>query len=360
MSSAFNYKPAYEVSECNRDYGPNGLLLFALSMRFNIDDVKSLASNCLTDGADDKKIDAVFIDAEELETAVIIQSYFSTDATKTEAPSNKASDLNTAITWAFTQPVEGIPERIRSNIQALREAVSEGDISNLEFWYVHNLNESKNVENELKGVERSASSALSQYFPESSLRISALEVGNNTIEEWFMSQSNSIIIPDEFSIDVYGGYEIEGKEWKSYCTAIPARWLYEQYNEYGTKLFSANIRGYLGSRKSDRNINTGIKDTCENDPINFWAYNNGITCLVHDYLLDEGKITFKGLAIVNGAQTTGAIGSIGTVPEIDAYVPTRFIMCEKKEILENIIRIIIAKIKFQLPIFEVMTKFRSV
>lgn len=334
----YTYKAAYRASERCREYGPSGLLLFALSLRFNIDDIASLATDCLTDGADDKKIDALFIDTEESGAAIIIQSYISVRADRLEAPANKASELNTAITWAFNSPLEDVPERIRSYINDLRGALKENKIENLEFWYVHNLNESSKVEAELRAVEASAKAALSGYDPESSLQIKAIEVGKNTIEEWYLSQSTSILIPDSFTIEVTGGYEIEGDDWKSYTTYISARWLYSQFQKYREKLFSANIRGYLGSRRSDKNINDGIKNTCKTDPINFWAYNNGITCLVNDYTLKESNLSFSGLSIINGAQTTGSIGSIDEEPNENAYVPCRFIKCEKKDVLENIIR----------------------
>lgn len=79
--------------------------------------------------------------------------------------------------------------------------------------------------------------------------------------------------------------------------------LYQLYRKYQTKIFSANIRDYLGSRASDSNINNGIKNTVENDAGNFWVYNNGLTIITHSYDVKEGesrKIIVSGLSIVNG------------------------------------------------------------
>ena len=79
------------------------------------------------------------------------------------------------------------------------------------------------------------------------------------------------------------------------------------------KLFSANVRDYLGSKSSDSNINNGIKKTAEREPENFWAYNNGLTILVKflsEYRRKQRmdfKFSFRGMSMVNGAQTTGAI-----------------------------------------------------
>ncbi|MDR5610795.1 MULTISPECIES: AIPR family protein [unclassified Arsenophonus] len=90
--------------------------------------------------------------------------------------------------------------------------------------------------------------------------------------------------------------------------------IYTVYTKkHSQKIFSANVRDYLGSRSTDSNINHGIKNTIKSDTDNFWAYNNGLTILTHSYELKENKIKVKGLSIVNGAQTTGAIGSLETL-----------------------------------------------
>ena len=46
-----------------------------------------------------------------------------------------------------------------------------------------------------------------------------------------------------------------------------------------------------GKRKNK--INLGIMKTVQQQPENFWAYNNGLTALVNDYDLENGKITFQ-------------------------------------------------------------------
>lgn len=98
---------------------------------------------------------------------------------------------------------------------------------------------------------------------------------------------------------------------------MSADWLSRLYRQYKRDLFSANVRDYLGSRQSDKNINFNIKQTAEKSPERFWAYNNGVTILVHDYKLSSKnggqELSIDGLAIVNGAQTTGALGSVSQV-----------------------------------------------
>lgn len=106
---------------------------------------------------------------------------------------------------------------------------------------------------------------------------------------------------------------------------------------YKDDLFSGNPRNYLGAGKRKNKINLGIMDTVQEQPENFWAYNNGLTALVNDYEIDDDNITkVHGITIINGAQSTGAIGAVESLKE-DFLVPIRFIVCSNPKIIEEII-----------------------
>lgn len=47
-------------SDLIEKYTNNSLLLYALQLRFNIDDIVSVASDSLTDGGGDKKCDLIY------------------------------------------------------------------------------------------------------------------------------------------------------------------------------------------------------------------------------------------------------------------------------------------------------------
>lgn len=71
-------------------------------------------------------------------------------------------------------------------------------------------------------------------------------------------------------------------------------------------LFNWNIRQYLG-RKGE--VNKGVLKTIEDEPENFYYYNNGISALCEDFEFSEKSknLVARKLQIVNGAQTIGAI-----------------------------------------------------
>lgn len=324
--SMSSWQSAYQSINELDAYKDNALGLFALALKFGLEDLPSVAADCVTDGSDDKKLDIVYLNQEE-KYAVIAQCYFSSKD-KDKAPANKASDLNTGIGWLLQREINDVPERIKSSAINLREAIKQDEVEKIYVWYVHNLPESTNVEEELKTVQQTVSNTLNSSFSEKKIQVIYCEVGTNCLQTWYEECQTPILVTEEISFDCKSGYEIEGEDWKAYCTAVSAEKLYQLYRKYQTKIFSANIRDYLGSRASDSNINNGIKNTVENDAGNFWVYNNGLTIITHSYDVKEGesrKIIVSGLSIVNGAQTTGAIGSLKVPPGNSAMVQARFI-----------------------------------
>lgn len=109
-------------------YGSNRIGLFAIGLHFEVDDLVSVAADAITDGNDDKKCDLIYIDCDE-RAAVVAQCYFCTTH-KTCAPSNKASDLNTGVGWLLNTPVNKLPEGIKPSAVELRQALTDGVVSN--------------------------------------------------------------------------------------------------------------------------------------------------------------------------------------------------------------------------------------
>jgi len=336
------WRSAFDARDDLAPFGDNALGLFALGLKFNLEDLTSIAADAITDGSDDKKCDIVYIDPDE-PYAVVMQCFLSATE-KPSAPANKASDLNTAVSWLLSREEDDLPASIRSAARALRQGVAEGRIKNLHFWFSHNLPESANVEAELKTVEAAAYSALNMRYPEADVKVSALEVGRGRLADWYSDTQSPVLVNDAFSLNVDAGFEIAASEWKAYVTAIPIQFIRSAYHKHGVKLFSANVRDYLGSISSGANINNGIKKTAETNPDNFWAFNNGLTILVNNYetpkRLKNGKtrFAFSGMSIVNGAQTTGAVASLSKAPPPTARVAVRFIKTENQDIVYDVIR----------------------
>jgi hypothetical protein len=338
----FTFEYVYEAREDLKNmYGDNSLMLYALQLRFDIDDIMSVASDALTDGHNDKKCDLIFTD-REMGIAVIAQAYNKKNPISSDlAPSNKASDLNVAAAWVFSSEIDKVPEQIKESVIDLQEAIKNGEISTIYFWYVHNMNENNNpvVKEELATFQLSAQKIVDSEYSDNPIKIIALEVGLNTIEKWYVTSSRRITVEDDLCVENNKiGYEIKAPKWKAYVTAVSGKWLRQLYLEKGEDLFSGNPRNFLGTGKRKNNINHGIITTVESDSDNFWAYNNGITALVNNYDIDEetNEFVIHGITIINGAQTTGAISAAKNIDN-DFYIPSRFIICNDPKVIEEII-----------------------
>ncbi|OBS09181.1 AIPR family protein [Acidihalobacter prosperus] len=335
------WQAAYETTKANFGLDDDAIGVFAIQLRFNLDDIKTIAAEAITGGGNDRKCDVLHID-KEMGVAVVAQCYVA-QTKKVAAKANKAADLNTAVSWLLSAEIQTLDPLLAGRAQELRDAIRAGDIKQIHCWYVHNLPHSENVRKELETVEQTVRSALSSYSGGSQVNVFAKEMGADAIETLYTKAERAIIVTDTFEVQVPDVVEHKEANWASISTFVPGKWLADLYSRYETDLFSANLRGYLGSRSSDKNINYGIKKTTVDEPENFLVYNNGITSLVLDYVYakktNKGRrLKITGISIVNGAQTTGSIASTeGTVDE-NLLVGVRFVKADSDDLIEKIVK----------------------
>jgi len=282
----------------------NAHLVWALGLYFEEPDLAALASEALMDGPDDKKIDFIYLD-HDIGRIIFAQGYFS-NLKKDSAPSNKASDLNTASAWLISGNLDDVPYQLRPTIEACREALKEGEVQAVELLYVHNLPESVNVAKELQ----TASAFLRSSFGDDvGITVTGRELGQGQIEHLFSAQESHIEVKDDVLCPAKVQFTQTGLKWEASVLTVPGYWLHNLFTQYGDSLFSANYRGFLGITKR-RRINTGIRSTAESKPKDFWVFNNGITLLTYGLQPNKDGNMLSGISVINGAQTTGSIGSV--------------------------------------------------
>jgi len=103
-------------------------------------------------------------------------------------------------------------------------------------------------------------------------------------------------------------------------------------------IFESNIRKFLGSRKTK--VNKQLQKTINEDPENFFKYNNGITMVSTKFKeLGEKEIELVEPQIVNGAQTAKTIAQeIEIFDEVKGSVPITIIQEETREVKNKITR----------------------
>lgn len=331
---------AYRNRSDLEQFKPNGLLLFALELRFDIDDILSVAATVITDGSNDRKCDLVYID-EDSRTAILAQGYETVHSNKTEAPANKAAGLGTAASWVLgNQRPDNLEPSLRTAAEDLHAAIERGEIDSIELWYCHNLPESTNVADELERVAQSTKAILLHRYPDAQVDVRCLEIGRDTLDDWYASSRNPILVTDKLEVPVKDWFRESGDGWDAVCTSVPATWLHGLLKKYDDRLFSANVRGYMPLRRSAQNINYGIEQTARKEPARFWAFNNGITALVQGIIEDNeaNVLELAGIAIVNGAQTTGSLGRVDPKYLRDARVLIRFVQATNTDLVQDIIR----------------------
>lgn len=312
----------------------NAHLIWALGLYLEEADLEALASEALTDGPEDKKIDFIYLD-RDAKRLVFAQGYYGTSR-KDSAPANKASDLNTAAAWLFSGDLSAVPETLRSAIIECRKSLEEGEIEAIELLYVHNYPESVNVNKELQTVASHIRKALENN---GSISVTSRELGSSAIEHLFQTQESHIDIKDEVTCPAKIQFTESGPNWEASILSVPGLWLHELFQRFGDQLFSANYRGFLGITKR-RRINTVIRQSAESKPKDFWVFNNGITLLTLGKKETKEGVTLTGISIINGAQTTGSIGSVdlGKHNLQDVNVLCRVIECNDPQTIADIIK----------------------
>jgi len=328
-------------------YSDNAIVLFALELATGAEDIDSVASTALTDHSNDKSCDLLWVDAAS-GRAILAQGYFSHKSDRAQAPANKAASLHQAVGWILGRKKAGIPEQLLSAAEELWTSLDAGEITSLEIWYCHNCPESSNVNAEIESTVSTAKALLTQNWSSTSIDVSGREIGAERLQEMFEATQLDIAVQDEVRFTVPGGFEDTGDDWSAFCTTVSAAELRELFHAHGNRLFALNVRDYLGLIRSDKNINHNMHQSIVSEPTRFFAYNNGLTILTTDWSYTPGKrskpqgeLVVQGVAVVNGAQTTGVIGNLqqGEIGDLaKARVLTRFVKSSNREVLESIIK----------------------
>ena len=89
------------------------------------------------------------------------------------------------------------------------------------------------------------------------------------------------------------------------------------YKKERERLFSYNIRSYLGKK----GLNKDIIHTAEVDPASFYYFNNGVSAICTSFDIDSLNIVRAGnFQIINGAQTVGALSAARLNSDIEVLL----------------------------------------
>ena len=290
----------------------------------NIDTIE--AKDCITDGAGDKQIDAVYIDNDS-STIYIIQGKFYAGDTVDAEPLREV-----LASWVEIKDLprlqENANEKLKVKINELATALEDDYEIIFELITTAGLTESAQADLETFQRELSEDATLSAN----------LELVDNDTLSFKYDEAlnrNRPYINHEFLVDSSKCMELEIGGTKAVVAAIPLK---DCINIPGIKdrsLFRKNVRDSLGPNNK---VNKGIAATLRNDAGNFFFYHNGITAICSNITLKDDLLSVKELNVVNGCQSLSTIYSCSEAARnsSDGYIMFRFYEIANSEIADKI------------------------
>jgi len=252
----------------------------------------------ITDGKDDKEIDAIVVDDEKCQVIVIQGKFF----TASKVDGGPLHEVLAA--WLHIQNLPALQESANQKLKVKLEAVSEALHDDYEV--VFELLTTGELTDSATADLRSFGETIGEYeHPVASLSL----VDAQTLRaRW--EEALSVALPRlKHSLTLEPGKYLS-LEVANFKTVLAAVKLSDVLRLPGVKdqtLFRKNVRQSLGLTNK---INKGLKQTLLGDNANFFfLYHNGITAICDKLSLDQASssLSMEGLSIVNGCQSINTI-----------------------------------------------------
>ena len=274
----------------------------ALMIICNIDE--TAAANCVTDGYNDMGIDAIYCD-ELQKILVLVQSKFSQNGNSTIGEGDLLKFIG-GVDKIVTLDFDSANPKILSHKSKIDEAIRSTDYQvKLVVCHTGNQNMSETCKS---NVER----FMARTNDDSNELLIFEELYQTTIYDYLASgQAAASINIDDVILYNWGRVD---QPYTAYYGTIKGSTLAGWHKTYGNRLFDRNIRFYKGHT----DVNDGMKKAVQEAPEDFFYFNNGVKALCSKISRKAanstdnktGIFSLEGLALVNGAQTTGVIGSL--------------------------------------------------
>lgn len=269
--------------------------------------------DCITDGANDKQIDAVYINNQD-STIYIIQGKFLSSGYVDAEPVREVLS-----SWMLIQDLNFLQEqanqRLKVKINEISNALDDGYEICFELITTAVLSEQAQADAEAFRKKLADNEELNANFmvvDAETLRFKydeALNKTNNFVNFNFVLESGKYI-----DLEINGIRAVLAAIALKDCVNIPGI--------RDGRLFCKNVRQSLGSSNK---VNKGIAKTIKKYPGDFFFYHNGITAICSKIEIKDGMARVKDLNIVNGCQSLSTIFNCGeTAKKSYGYILFKF------------------------------------
>jgi hypothetical protein len=263
------------------------------------------AAVAVVDGADDNGIDAIHYSPSS-KRMIIVQSKWKKDGTG-EPDNGDMRKFKDGVLDLINLELDKFNEKVNLKRQMIETALGEFD-TKFDLVLIH-----------------TGSNTLSRHNQQvmDSILSELNDAGDGTSEDVVsFHHVNQAIIHSRLASGLEGepiDLEVGLSQWgkieephQGYFGIVAGEEVANWWERKGKRLFAKNIRQMLGATE----VNDEVKRTIDEQPENFWYYNNGITIvaesikksMVGGNSRDIGAFRANNISIVNGAQTVSVIG----------------------------------------------------
>lgn len=282
--------------------------------------------DCITDGADDKQIDAVYID-NQTSTIYIIQGKFYYGNTVDAAPLREVLS-----SWMQIQDLahlqESANQKLRVKINEIATALEDDYEVCFELIMTSTLTASAKHDLEMFQNKLSDNENISANL---------VVVDNDTLQFKYDEalNKNRPYINHEFTLEAGKYMELTIDGTKAVIVALPLKDCVKIPGIKDGSLFRKNVRQSLGTGNK---VNKGIARTIKNNSGDFFFLHNGITAICSKISIYNELLSVKELNVVNGCQSLSTIFNYSELAKkaSNAYIMFRFYEISDAERADNI------------------------
>jgi hypothetical protein len=282
----------------------------------------------VTDGANDKQIDAVVIDDEQRRIVVLQGKFYGT----TVVDAGPLQEILAA--WAQIKNLpkleDSANDRLRMKLMEIDEALKED--YEIEFELVTTGKLTAAAEADLASFQETLAT-----FDHPSCSLILVDEATLAVR---LAEAESRELPElRHKVQLQAGkyLPLQMAGYKTIVAALPVAECLKLPGVKDGRLFRRNVRQSLGQNK----VNKGLKATLTGDQAPyFFLYHNGITALCRELTLDPAThvVDLKDLAVVNGCQslTTMLQNALKVKNAADAHVMFRFYEIPQRDVADRI------------------------
>ena len=282
--------------------------------------------DCITDGAGDKQIDAVYIDNQSSTIYIIQGKFYKGDVVNAEPLREVLSS------WIQIKDLSHLQEGANHKLQVKINEIATALDDDYEICF------ELITTSELTEAAKADLFAFQRELAESEVLQANLSVIDNDTLKFRYDEAlnkNRPYINHEFTLEDGKYMELTIGNTKAVIVALSLKDCIKIPGIKDGSLFRKNVRQSLGTSNK---VNKGIAQTIKKNASDFFFLHNGITAICSQMTIHDNILSVKELNVVNGCQSLSTMFSCSESAKKadDAYVMFRFYEISDPDRADNI------------------------